>query len=235
MVAKSYLENEQIGDPFYSDGKRYVTIRLKNGGVKTVRDYDVDEWNKMYGGKGGDLKRIKSLKDTLGFEAGYVTIFKGDTYNNKDFLHSIGCTYHRMWGWSLAGDKTLPELPDDIVPIRLEWDAISKNEDSLKSEKEVTDYIDSLVYEGTSSTYQGNVGDRLDLQIIVTGNVEFEGRYGKAICHTFEDIYGNHYSWFTSSKNLPIGERYHIRGTVKDHQIYHNDKQTVLTRCAIIS
>ncbi len=48
-----------------------------------------------------------------------------------------------------------------------------------------------------------------------------------------EDAAGNVFVWITSSTRVRFdeGESYWIRGTIKDHKVYKNVKQTVLTRC----
>lgn len=236
MVAKSYQDLPIISDVFYHNNKPYVKVRLQDGSSKTVRDYSDSEYKRMYNEEPpqSSMKITRPQKEVLGFIDGYITIFKGKTYENKEFLHDIGCTYQRMWGWSLASDKELPDLPDDIEPIRLNWSDVGTENGTLKPEDQVIEFVESLQYAPTDSTHQGTIGERLDLNIVVIANTPFEGRYGRAVAHTFEDISGNHYTWFTSSKDLPVGNQYHIRGTVKEHTVYHDDAQTVLTRCMIV-
>ncbi len=47
-----------------------------------------------------------------------------------------------------------------------------------------------------------------------------------------QDENGNVYVWFASGNFVPdLGSHYHIKGTVKKHDDYKGDKQTILTRC----
>jgi hypothetical protein len=45
------------------------------------------------------------------------------------------------------------------------------------------------------------------------------------------DVNENVYVWTTASKSWEEGSEHYIRGTVKEHSVYKNTKQTVLTRC----
>ena len=48
MVAKTFQNLPQVGEPFESGGKMYVNVQGKNGNVRRVRWYEVDEYIKMY-------------------------------------------------------------------------------------------------------------------------------------------------------------------------------------------
>ena len=87
------------------------------------------------------------------------------------------------------------------------------------------------MYEPSTSEYQGDIGERLDLQVKVISVTQKETIYGYLSTHIFEDAHGNRYMWATTSKTWPAGNDMHIRGTVKEHTTYKNVKTTVLTRC----
>lgn len=90
------------------------------------------------------------------------------------------------------------------------------------------------------SQYVGQVGDKVELDVILEKNAWFEipsfRGFGTDTMHvyTFRDDNGNALVWKTS-KGLGIenGSRVHIKGTVKDHSEYNDEKQTLLTRCKI--
>ena len=52
--------------------------------------------------------------------------------------------------------------------------------------------------------------------------------------YTFRNEHGDSIVWKTS-KTLPIerNQRVHVRGTIKEHSEYKDEKQTILTRCKI--
>ena len=90
------------------------------------------------------------------------------------------------------------------------------------------------MYESSNSKWQGEIGDRLELELLCVKVIELEGGYyGPSNFHLFSDLEGNEYCWTTASKKLEEGENYKLRGTVKAHQVYRNSNQTVLTRCML--
>ena len=88
MVAKSFQSMKQLGEPFCEKGKMYVKVQNeKSGTVRKVRWYTEAEYAKMYGEKVEAPAKVSSVqKQVLGFEKGYVTIFKGDTYANLEWF-----------------------------------------------------------------------------------------------------------------------------------------------------
>lgn len=90
-----------------------------------------------------------------------------------------------------------------------------------------------------NSKPQGTVGERITTTATVTTVIELEGRtYGY---HTqrrrlvkFQDPHGNVFVWFSSAADVPDqGDEVELTGTVKDHSIYGETAQTVLTRCRV--
>jgi hypothetical protein len=235
-VAKSYQELEIVGDVFVSSGRQYVNVKLKSGKTKTVRWYSDAEYRKMYP-EAVAVDRstdpyYKPQKEVLGFTKGYITIFKGDTYSELDWFRASVARYARWWGWYIISTDEIPEdLPSGIEPIRLPWDMVGQEDGNLKSEHLVKEAVESLIYEGSDSEFQGTIGERLELFLTVEKTIELDGNYGRSTMHLMYDESGNLYVWTTASKCWAPGSEHHIRGTVKDHRIYKNEKQTMLTRC----
>lgn len=238
MVAKSYQNLEIVSDVYTVNAKTYVKVRTTSGVVRQVRWYSEKEYAKYYGAaasKSTTMKEFKTQKEVLGFGAGFITIFKGDTYAAKETLKEAGATYTRLWGWGIAGDKEVPEIAG-LTPIRLDWDKVKSATDpnSLASDEAVTAYVDTLVCDPSPSTYQGEIGERITILVRVEKNVQISGFYGDSTVHTFVDEDGNQYVWITASKSLAEGKVMWLAGTVKDHKLYKNAQQTVLTRCRVI-
>lgn len=90
------------------------------------------------------------------------------------------------------------------------------------------------------SQHIGQVGDKVDLDAILEKNAWFEvpsfRGFGTDTMHiyTFRDEAGNAIIWKTN-KGLGIekGSKVHLKGTIKDHSEYDEEKQTVLTRCKV--
>ena len=90
------------------------------------------------------------------------------------------------------------------------------------------------------SQHVGQVGDKIDLDVILEKRAWFEipsfRGYGTDTMHiyTFRDAEGNALVWKTSKGiSTENGERVHLKGTIKEHSEYDEEKQTVLTRCKI--
>lgn len=239
-VAKSYQSLEIVGDIFISSGRQYVNVKTKSGALKTVRWYSDTEYRKMYP-EAPAVDRsadpyYKSQKEVLGFTKGYITIFKGDTYAEIDWFRASIARYARWWGWYIISTEEVPaDLPAGIEAIRLPWESVGQDSGELKPESLIKEAVEALIYDSSDSEYQGALGERLDLYLTVERTIELDGNYGRSTMHLMRDDCGNLYVWTTASKSWTAGSEHHIRGTVKDHRTYRNEKQTVLTRCTEVS
>ena len=236
MVAKSYQDLEIIGDVFVSSGRQYVNVKLKSGKLKTVRWYSDSEYRKMYPEAPAVARPTdpfsKSQKEVLGFTKGYITIFKGDTYAEIDWFRASIARYTRWWGWYIISTEEIPaDLPAGITPIRLPWESVGQDNGELKPESLIKEAVEALIYEESESEYVGSIGERLELYLTVEKVIELDNNYGHSQMHLMRDDCGNLFVWTTASKSWPAGSEHHIRGTVKDHRTYKNERQTVLSRC----
>lgn len=180
-------------------------------------------------------KQTRSQKDILGFENGYVTIFKGDTYQYLDWFRASIARYNKLWGWYIISTDELPEdIPAELAPIRLHWEEITDDLGVLKTEKEIMAYIDTILYPNPVGEFIGSLGERIEAYLTVTKAIHLDDDYGGGkIMHIFLDDLDNTYIWTTAAKSLAEGQTYKIRGTVKDHSIYKGVRQTILTRCML--
>lgn len=237
MVAKSYQKRTMVDEPYVGEnGKMYQKVLNENTGkIYEVRWYTEDEYYKMYpedkpASQFGDQYKL------LGFDEGYVTIFKGYTDEHEDWFNRSIARYCVYWGWYVVSTDMVPcDLPVGIEPVRLDWDKVGLKSGDLREGPEVEAIVNSLLYAEHPSTFQGSVGDRLEITATVIKNVQQEKFFGskssKNTIHTFEDSCGNHYLWDTSAKNWAEGSVKKIRGTVKEHKIINNVQTTILTRC----
>jgi hypothetical protein len=83
--------------------------------------------------------------------------------------------------------------------------------------------------------YFGQIKDKVELELTMTFEMSFDGAYGTTYMYLFKDADGRTFKW-TASRNQWIekGETVKIKGTIKDHAVYRDTKQTVLTRCKVI-
>lgn len=90
------------------------------------------------------------------------------------------------------------------------------------------------------SQYIGNVGDKIDMDVILEKRAWFEipsfRGFGTDTMHvyTFRDDQGNAIVWKTTG-GIPneTGSRVHLKGTIKELSEYKDEKQTILTRCKV--
>lgn len=241
MVAKSFQNLEIVKEPYEVNGKMFVQVRTQAGTVRTVRWYSEEEYvkynsastsaPKTYGGR-ARFASNKTEKDALRFsQCGYLTIFRGDTYSCKDWFKEHGARYNKAWGWAFPGDAPA-DLPEGVEPVRLDWEKVGNEDGSLKLESEVKEAVDALIYEPDGSEHVGNVGDRVEVRVVVEKAIQLDGYYSPSTMHLMRGLDDdNVYVWTTASKSWAEGTAKTIRGTIKDHKTYRGTKQTVLTRC----
>lgn len=231
MVAKSYQNLSQIGEPYCVNGRMYVKVATSTG-TKQVRWYTENEYRSMYGADAIPEVR-KTQKEVLGFAEGYITIFRGKTFDHKEELREAGATYTRWWGWSIAGGKEVPEI-NGLEPVRLDWSLVGGEDGKCYNEEAIKNAVEPLLYGAGKSTHQGEIGERLrNIPVTVISCNTFSSNYGDKQVITFEDDYENIYVWFTTTKQVEAGSTWLLTGTVKDHNSYKGVAQTILTRCAL--
>ena len=91
------------------------------------------------------------------------------------------------------------------------------------------------------SQYVGNVGDKTTFSLKFFKRVSFEyevtySRYPEtSFIYLFSDESGNTYKWTTSKyHDWSEGDSITLKGTIKAHEEYKGEKQTVLTRCKCV-
>ena len=236
MVAPSYQKYNTIGDPYYVNNKQYIVLDMGKGKTKTVRYYTEAEYNRAF----PPVKIVqpaKSRREVLGFgEQGFIWLFKGSTYEMLDFFHTSPCRYAKLWGWYLPSDIEMPlPLPINVEPVRLFWDKVcDESGEHFRDKDEIKAYVETLIYDPGTSEWVGNIGERLTMPLTCTRIMHFMNNYGETTMFQFETDDGDVCNWSTqTSKDIKEHHRYMIAGTVKQHNIYRNVKQTILTRCSI--
>lgn len=246
-VAKSYQEWEKVSDEYEVAGRRYVKVRSPKGAIKQVRVYSEVEYRKMYPAQAPSLQNGESrpsanspvVKNILGFQNGYIWIFKGDLDMAEYwFRQTRACRYHCQIGWYIVSTETVPfDIPSCIQSIQLPWELIGNEDGTLKRKTDIENALYKIRADKESkSTFQGQVGQRLEVSIKVDKVIDLEtNQYGSANhIHIFIDEKENIYVWNTASRRLNEGDNLRIRGTVKEHKNYQGVQQTIFTRCSIL-
>lgn len=222
-VAPSFQKLELAGEPFAEGDKEYVYVRYPDGHTRKVRWYEEAP------------KRIRSVKDVLGFEKGYITIFKGDIAPVEDWFKATAeCRFHTAWGWYVISTDELPQIPAGITAVRLPWESVSQPNGELKPRSAITEVVEGLINDPSPSRWQGSVGERIDRTLTVIKIVPIDGYFGSSNFYLFTDADENEYCWTTAAKQLDLGSTYEVRGTIKDLSRYKGKEQTILTRCKVL-
>jgi hypothetical protein len=103
--------------------------------------------------------------------------------------------------------------------------AVSSLVNVEKQVKEKLEFLDE---------YYGEIKTRYELEVALLSVHTFEGQYGWVNIHRFVDEAGHLFVWFANNTRLDAedGDKVTIKGTVKLHDEYRENKQTVLTRVA---
>ena len=159
----------------------------------------------------------------------------GSTYEIKDQLKELGCKFNPAFGWYCTHEFDVPE-GYGLVSINFYdvyvWYPLSKRFELKDNAKEIADTAKAVLEPESHSEYMGDIKERLrDLKVTLTAARSFDGYYGTSFIYTF--VYNeNVLVWMTSScKDIEVGEKLLLTGTVKEHKIYKGVKQTVLSRC----
>ena len=227
-VAKTYQSWEKLGKPLSENNKLYIMVL--NPKTKTEKKV------RFYPQKAESTENFvfsEYLKSVLGFEKGFITIFKGDQETNNEFFKRSNARYAKWWGWYIISTEEVPSpLPFGIEPVILSWGVVAPT-GSLLSDEKLAPIIDSILYGDSTSQNEGTVGERLELKLTVSRAIPIEGGFGKCTMHILLDEFGNEFIWTTAAKTLSAGETYTMRGSIKEHRVFKGVNQTILTRCMI--
>lgn len=86
----------------------------------------------------------------------------------------------------------------------------------------------------TPSAHVGTIGKRDTFSLEVVNDFYVSGIQFPFTIYTMKDSQGNIFIWKTGSGNLERGKTYSLKGTIKAHSEYKGQKQTELSRCAIL-
>jgi|688.fasta_scaffold117969_3 hypothetical protein len=85
------------------------------------------------------------------------------------------------------------------------------------------------------SSFIGAIGEKIETELTFKNVYSFESEWGITKIYLFEDSKGNVYKWnSTNSIDKKEGEQLKLKGTIKKHEEYKEQKQTVLTRCKVV-
>lgn len=244
-TAKSYQNLKLLSEPFDRNNKMYIVVETKSGSPKEVRWYSNLEYAKMYPEESHMVVNTdpyyKPQKYVLGFDKGYITIFKGINEDNEGYFLDLAVfRFAKYWGWYVISTEEVPaDLPLGVEPVKLFWDPMGREDGWLKDEAAVKAHVQNTLLgsnapAGATSKPQGSIGQRLELTLDIIAKEEIENKQynNTTYIYTMEDAAGNRYEWKTAARNWDMDTQHHIRGTVKEYKGTSDYTITVLTRCA---
>jgi hypothetical protein len=243
-VAKSYQEWEKLTDAYEKDNRMYIKLRNPKGAEKEVRAYSETEYQRLY--KESPLPTDASpsvkisipkgpvVKNILGFQEGYIWIFKGDLERAEYwFEQTPECRYHVTFGWYVVSTESIPfDIPSCIESVQLPWEKVGNTDGTLLPKGIIEAVLNEIRYGGHPSQFQGTIGSRLTL-VLYLKQVETlpPTQYGAQTIYTFEDKDANIFVWKTGvNKNWSIGDEIRCKAGVKSHDTVRGIRQTALTR-----
>lgn len=184
-------------------------------------------------------KNAKFLKKAGFSEDGKAWVVVGNTYEIKEQLKEAGCKWHNLIGWHFDHETTefncFEMSIDEVTSLshagEYLWDAYSDVVEYVKEQRDKH-------APKSDSEFVGNIGDKVDMKLTYKQYFTFETHYSYYgelnFIYKFADENGNTIVWKTSKAlELNEGQQYEVKGTIKEHNEYKGDKQTVLTRCKI--
>lgn len=167
-------------------------------------------------------------------ENGISYIVLGNTYDIKEELKEKGFRYNELMGWHGSSNE-YPSVEVSFEEL-YDWiDAAGYPNIKEGAYNIVIEKKKSAENFSASGHFIGEVKERLrnlKLSLILLNN--FESRFGYCTLLKFKDNDGNIFTWYTSTvPQVKIGDTLLVTGTVKEHKVYNNEKETVLTRCKI--
>jgi len=169
---------------------------------------------------------------------GISSSMREKTVAEPDGDHRKFATAAREWAHQLAnkGVNSLSEYEHNINVVS-NMEAITYRESGLAASiiRSYQLHLERMAEAAreSDSKHFGTVGKREVFELTVIVSRWIAGVYGPYCLTKFVDDNGNIAVWF-ASKELKMGQRYKIRATVKKHDTYNGNAQTILSRPFIV-
>lgn len=132
-VAPSFEKFKRITqEPFYKNGKAYVTVENPNtGNQRDVRWYSDTEYAKNYGNKLVDTKKKwTGMKHARGFDNGPLLVIRRNRPEDEEWLRRSAARYAVGIGWHFISTDVLPEdAPKHFKYLLLGWNEFRDGDD----------------------------------------------------------------------------------------------------------
>jgi hypothetical protein len=232
-VAKTYAKMEISGEPFMENKRMYVNV-ISPKGLKKVRWYSDAEYHRMYPEETvqNDIMDFNA-RHAFGFgDLGFIVLYKGNQQAIEDFAaeHPAGFRRNLTFGYYTPSHINI-DLPDNIIPVRLDWTDVMDHDTRMKPHEEVKKIVASLLYDITASQYQGEINDWLQQVVTVKTKINKESHFGTKHTYNLVDSAGNIYVWETGAKDYACDTTISLKMKVKEHKEIDGNKVTVVWYC----
>lgn len=171
------------------------------------------------------------------FPEGKIYVVIGDTYHIYQDLKAAGAIYRHETGWYFKHAQA--KYP--VIEMSLEESTHQSYSGFMRFNSDVHEKAEAKAKAlKPESQWLGTVGEKLTVEATYTHSAWFEHKSPYTHCtetvyiHHFETSKGEILVWKTGAGiNLDKGQKAKITGTVKAHDEYKGEKQTVLQRCKI--
>lgn len=185
-----------------------------------------------------ESKRKEWLKRNHFTEDGIVTVYVGaNSFDVKDQLKEEGWKYSPMIGWHIGEVGITKYEPENLVEISVENLAVFNMYGEgcwLSAAKNYVEQIRNERKPQPKSEWIGLEKDKIkNIPVVVKAIRGCETRFGWTNIITFLNG-DNVIVWFTSTDaKFSVGESCYLSATVKEHNEYAGEKQTVVTRAKL--
>ena len=168
-------------------------------------------------------------------EEGIAYVVLGDTYDIKEELKAEGAKFNYFLGWHFL------EEPTDRPFVKVSIEQIAeKNSLGFWVDGFVADIVEELKAEASKnpdevpSEYIGNVGDKIETELVLEKVSGFYSTYGYTYVYCFKK--GNDVVVWKTQKGLELekGGKVKIKATIKEHDEYNGVEQTYITRAKVL-
>jgi len=141
-------------------------------------------------------------------------------YNLNDYMYSIHL---------LSQERTIRTKDFDFVASIIPA-YVKMIEKQIEAERKAT-----MTKEQSISDYVGTPGEKIQIELTYVKFFHYDTMFGTTWIHKFEDNNGNIFVWKTSKAltDIKCSDSLKLKGSIKEHNEYKGEKQTILTRCKI--
>lgn len=217
IALDSIINEEDVTDGYYGEytGRRYDETMYYL--TQCVHLYNINGYNKNNKEKAYEVKEEEITETDKNIAKAVVDFFTAfettDTFLNN-IKNTITNDYCKPYNGFVAYA---------VVAYNKEMERIAKEKEREEELK--------------NNEYYGNVGDKITVNVTGRCVGGYDTMYGYTRVYKFTDNNGHIFVWKTGTdidtddNGVYTGT---VRGTIKAHDMYNNEKQTIMTRCKCV-